>query len=321
MDEFESSLLSAGDDLGRRYVINKLLYQTVDGDYYLAEDQVLKQAVCLKVLSLEQMQDSAVLARIQQEARIMVRCEHAAFQKMSNFGITDDGRAFLASEFTDGIRLDSFLIGRAPLQFEEAFPLIAQLCDALDYAHSIGVLLRELKPESIFLFAEEGGLSIKLTNLSAAVFKADADDELSSGARSTILNKNGCFSSPEFLLAKNIDERSDLFSLGCICYFMLCGSAPFSNGEIKNSHRMHEFLKPKKLKNLLASSSLLTLAAEPLIRKTLEIYPGDRFAGAREFLDELIFMAGRQSVAALDSMEKILQIAKQMQEQKNECDF
>jgi serine/threonine protein kinase len=137
--------------------------------------------------------------------------------------------------------------------------------------------------------------------MSSAVFRAESS-HLYEEAHPALLNQSACFSSPEVLLGKNIDERSDVFALGCISYFMLCGRAAYLNGQIKNAIKEHGFISPPKFKNIISSDSILTYKAEPIIRKALELNAADRFSSAREFIDELIFTTGVESVACLDEL-------------------
>src|SRR5579883_2546926 len=178
MKEFDEKLPPVGSIFEGRYLIHKTTEHTDDGHSYIAEDLWHRKAVFLTILDHEQMDQIRTIACMQQNSRVMARCNHSNILTMTDFGMSTEGNAFFARELKDGITLDEFLIGRGALEFEEALPLISQLCDALEHAHSKGILLRELKPEAIFLCVEHDSI-IKLSNFSNAMMREIVDDDLS----------------------------------------------------------------------------------------------------------------------------------------------
>lgn len=276
-------MLSNGTRIGS-YQIESLLGAGGMGEVYLAEDTRLGRKVALKTLTFEFSRDPDRLRRFEQEARAASALSSPNAAHIYDIG-ESGGLRFIAMEYVDGETLQQKIDGR-PMTAAEIVEIALQITDALDEAHSKGIVHRDLKPANIKLSSRG---RVKVLDFGLARLARSGDGQASSAsteAQTTPGTVMGTFRymSPEQALGREVDQRSDIFSLGIVLYEMATGRTPFASGSTPEivDRIVHE--QPEAIARFNYD---IPAELERIIRKCLEKERERRYQSSRELLVDL----------------------------------
>jgi DNA-binding transcriptional regulator YhcF (GntR family) len=230
--------------LGAQYEILRLLGQGGVGTVYLARERLLERLVAIKVLRSE-LVSADTTERFVREARTAARLMHPHIVPLHTFGQAGDTLYFIMG-FVDGESLESMLTRVGRVDPTEARRILVEVADALDYAHRLGLVHRDVKPDNILI--DKASRHVILTDFGIAKQQA------SHGAQGTALTQTGMivgtplYMSPEQAAGDSqVDGRSDLYSLGVIGYRMIAGRLPIEGSSAQDVMRRHVMHDPDPL--------------------------------------------------------------------------
>ncbi len=273
-----------GAVLAGRYRIVSLLGKGSMGQVFLADDLVLDEQVALKFLPIEAAENPELMQRFVTEARLARKVTHPNVARVHDIGEAD-GRTFLSMEYVDGEDLDKLLkrIGRLPA--EKALDIGKQICEGLYAAHDRGVLHRDLKPANLML---DNRGRVCITDFGLAELVRQENDGRVMGTPA--------YMSPEQILGKDVDVRSDVYSLGLVLYEIFSGKRAFEGKSFGDYVRMQQKEAPRLPKSMLEQ---VDPGVVRTILKCVEKKPENRPASARQVT--LALPGGDPLAAALAS--------------------
>lgn len=252
-----------------RYVLLDQIGHGGMGRVYLARDTRLGRPVAIKVLSRERSQSPRALARFRREARVGAQLQHENLIRVYDEG-EYGGMPYLVMEYIEGRTVAQLIAEQGPLDPRAAADLARQVALGLDHLHQKGLLHRDVNPANI-LVDRDG--TAKLTDLGLAIDLNDAEDVVTRDGATV-----GTFDyiSPE--QARNprqIDTRSDIYSLGCSLYQMIAGRVPFPAQSLPEKLFAHQSAQAEPLTSLAPGTPE---GLDAVVRKMMAKSPADRYA-------------------------------------------
>ncbi len=293
--------LPPGTTLANRYEILSVLGTGGMGSVYKAKDLELDRLVALKVIRPELARNAAIVDRFKQELRLSHKVTHRNVVRLYDLS-EDAGMRFVTMELVAGRDLRGILEERGKLPADEAVDIFQQICLALQAAHGVGILHRDLKPQNVMREDATGRVVVMDFGLARMI---DSNDGMTqTGALVGTID----YMSPEQALGKDLDQRSDIFALGLIGYEMLTGSMPF------RAESMVASLLKRTQQRAVPMSDVdknIPGTLSNIIAKCLEKDPANRYQTAEELEADLRSWKSTGKVSA-SSMRRRMNRAREL---------
>ncbi len=221
MDQDLPNTIQSGTLLDGKYRIEGYIGAGGMGRVYKAIHVQLGNRVAIKIMHPRFSLDQNSTARFHREAKIISGLHHKNILSVYAFG-SSEGSLYMAMEFVDGQSLGDLIRERGPLAPESAVQILLQICEAMTYAHRHKVLHRDLKPDNVLL--ERDSTLAKVVDFGLAKL---TDAEMQRLTSTGMIVGDARYMSPEQSQGKPIDQRSDVYSFGCLMYETLAGRCPF----------------------------------------------------------------------------------------------
>ncbi len=276
-----------GRTIDDKYLLESLVGEGAMGRVYQATHVQLKKKVALKILRSQLVNDTTVVKRFEREALAASRLNNPNCISIYGFGQEDDGELlWMAMEFIQGRDLATIIAEDSPLPTQRVVHIMSQVCEALDEAHEANIIHRDLKPANVVCFDHRRSKDfVKVLDFGIAKI-TDPGEDYQPLTRDGIVCGTPAYMSPEQVQGLELDNRSDLFSLGIILYQTITGQLPFfaeSAVEVATKIVIEEPPHPSSVRSDWGYPAEL----EDVVLKLLKKKKEERYANAIEVKDAL----------------------------------
>ena len=210
---------------------------------YLGEHIALKQQRAIKVLPRKKVEDKTYLERFYIEARAIASLNHPNIVRAHD--IDHEGKThFIVMEYVNGKELSQIVEAEGPMDYKRAARYIAEAADALQHAHSVGLVHRDVKPSNLLINEKD---VMKVLDLGLALFKEE-DYSLTVAYNEKILGTADYLAPEQARNSHEVDHRADVYGLGCSLYFILTGHPPFPEGTLAERILCHQKTEPADIR-------------------------------------------------------------------------
>lgn len=261
------------------YKIISLIGEGGMGNVYLGEHVSIGRKVAIKVLKSELVKNEQIRTRFKNEASVMAHLQHPNIVNLIDYLETEDG-LFLVMEYVDGQEITQLLRSLSqPLAMERARKIMNSILDAFSYAHDAGIIHRDVKPSNILIDSKD---NVKILDFGIAKLIGDSQFNLT---KTGVQIGTIYYMSPEQVKAKDVDQRTDIYSLGVTFYEIFSGQCPYRG--MSSEFEIYSDIVNKELPDLSIAMGPDYKTVWEVIRKATAKEPKDRFQSCIEFKNAL----------------------------------
>ncbi|MBS1957708.1 MAG: protein kinase [Cyanobacteria bacterium SZAS-4] len=241
-------ILHSGDIFLGRYKILNRIGQGGMGVVYRCTQVFIGKEMAIKSLNKTSLNDEAI-QRFQTEAKAAGTLNHPNIVAVHDFGVTENSVPYMVMDYAPGKTLQDALSEQGQLPLEKILDIFIECTDALGHAHENGVLHRDIKPSNIVLLQDQdfGPGSIRILDFGIAKISSESShtQELT---KTGVVIGSPLYMSPEQSIGRKMDQRTDIYSLGCVLHECLCGAPPFQGETVIETLMLHQTQAPQSLK-------------------------------------------------------------------------
>ena len=301
--------LEPGTVLAGKYRIERVLGRGGMGVVAAAYHIQLEQRVAIKLMLPEAMTSPDAVTRFVREARAAARISSEHVARVFDVGSLDSGAPYIAMEFLEGADIGELLARHGRLPAPDTVEFVLQACEALAEAHAAGIVHRDLKPGNLYLANRvDGQRLIKVLDFGISKMTSSGGSSASGPMTHTsALMGSPLYMSPEQLTSsKNVDARSDIWSLGVVMFEMLSGTQPFQGDTLPQVCMAIMTVEPARLAERAPGvPPLLVSVVERCLRKP----PEERYQSVAELAQALSPLASARGLQSVERISRVLGLA------------
>ncbi len=286
---------------------NELIGQTV-GDYYqietvigsggmsvvyLAKQLLLQKNYAIKMLLPHLITNAISVQRFQNEGRAICELSHPNIIAIHNFGTYNQVQPYLIMDYLEGITLSEFIEKMGAIKLDLSMSIFIQIAKALNYAHNKQIIHRDLKPSNIMLMQNENHeLTVKILDFGIAKIISENENIAKLTSTGEVFG-SPYYMSPEQCKGDKLDEKTDIYSFGCLMYETLTGKLPFSGQNLMETFNLQISQTAKPFKEINPKVNIPP-KLEHIVFKALAKNPQNRFTNMAQLLEELTIVSQKK---------------------------
>lgn len=277
-----------GSIIADKYLIESVIGKGGMAMVFKAKHLLMERTVAIKMMLPECAADESSAKRFQREAQAASSLSHPNVINIYDFGVVDGDKPYIVMDFLEGVSLESVVEENGAMPPSRAIPIMVQVCDAMNAAHDAGIIHRDLKPSNIMLTnTKKKEDFVKVVDFGIAKFNDDNSQAQQKLTRTGQVFGSLVYMSPEQCMGKKLDNRSDIYSLGCVLFEILTADLPFVGDTVFETMSKHIQEAPPALAPLISYSSCAA-DVEAIVNKALAKEPDARYQSMNEFKEALL---------------------------------
>lgn len=281
-----------GTVLAGRYTILEVVGQGGMGVVYKAKQELLDRLVAIKMLRSQFITDETSVKRFKYEAKAACKLSHPHVITVFDFGMAESGEPYIVMEYLTGTSLADVVGKGQNMPYGRALGIFAQVCDALDHAHSQGMIHRDLKPGNIMLISNQNQQDfVKVVDFGIAKLVGTTPTESQKLTQTGEIFGSPVYMSPEQCRGEELGPPSDIYGMGIVMYETLMGRLPFAGSNIVETITQHLCSQPPAFSQVRPDLQIPE-AVEALVMKCLRKEPSLRYASMGELMYDIKQIVG-----------------------------